>query len=192
MTNLDERNPKEMIEEIISNLINTEKIATLEFEESNGKGEYTKLDLFDISGLRDFYETLIKLRQWDDSFVGNYSFKKRLVKVNKYLDVETRAKHSDMLKPHIIRGLFLELEVCFIPHRFVEIGKTRKGIYSVPVLEPPKDPESLGLPGSSDIIWSTVQEIDSMTCVAISCRGEQAWLKDWIQRASSWEYVKVE
>ena len=148
--------------------------------------------MFDIAGLRDFYETLIRLEQWDDHFTGDFSYKTRLVKVNKYLDVETRAKHADMLEPHIIRGLFLELEVCFIPHRYVEIGKARQGIYSVPVLEPPLNPEKLGLPSHNDIIWSTVREINAMTCVAISCRGNQAWLKDWITKASSWEYVEVE
>lgn len=191
MTNL-KKTSKETIDAIISNLTATEQRAMEEFEASNGKGDYTKLDLFDIAGLRDLYETLIKLEQWDDSFSGNYSFKKRLVKINRYLDAETRAKHSDMLKPHIIRGLFLELEVCLIPHRFIKVGKAIKGIYSVPVLEPPLHPEELGLPSNDEVIWSTVREVDAMYCVAISCRGDQAWLREWIQRASAWDYVKVE
>lgn len=188
----NQKSTREVISEYVEKLGTILVAATDDVETNNGKGEYSKLDLFDVNGLRDFYETILKLEQWDDSFEGDYAFKKRLVKVNKFLDVVTREEHKDMLIPHVIRGLFLELEVCLIPKRFVKIGKARKGISSVEVLIPPSNPESLGLPGNNEVLWGTIREVDSNYYAAISCRNEQAWLKNWITRASSWEYVRVE
>lgn len=185
------KSTKEVISEYVENLGTILVAATDDVEKNKGKGEYSKLDLFDVNGIRDFYETILKLEQWDDSFDGNFSFKKRLVKVNKYLDVITREQHKDMLFPHVIRGLFLELEVCLIPRKFIKTGKARKGISSVEVLVPPLNPESLGLPGNDEVLWGTIREVSNDYCVAISCRGNQAWLKDWITRASSWEYVRI-
>lgn len=187
----NQKSTKEIISEYVENLGTILIAATDDVEKNNGKGEYSKLDLFDVNGLRDFYEAVLKLEQWDDSFEGNFAFKKRLVKVNKYLDVVTREAHKDMLMPHVIRGLFLELEVCLIPRKFIKTGKVRKGISSVEVLIPPSNPESLGLPGNNEVLWGTIREVDSDYCVAISCRGDQHWLKDWITRASSWEYVRI-
>ena len=187
----NQKSTREIISEYVDKLGTVLVAATDDVAENNGKGEYSKLDLFDVNGVHDFYEAILRLEQWDDSFEGNFAFKKRLVKVNKYLDVVTREEHKDMLIPHVIRGLFLELEVCLIPRKFVKIGKARKGISSVEVLIPPSDPESLGLPGNNEVLWGTIRESGSDYYVAISCRGNQAWLKDWITRASSWEYVRV-
>ena len=185
------KSTKEVISEYVENLGTILVAATDDVEKNKGKGEYSKLDLFDVNGIRDFYETILKLEQWDDSFDGNFSFKKRLVKVNKYLDVITREQHKDMLFPHVIRGLFLELEVCLIPRKFIKVGKARKGNYSVEILIPPTDPESLGLPGNDEVIWGTIREVGPDYCAVISCRDDQNWLKDWITRASSWEYVRI-
>lgn len=185
------KSAKEIISEYVDSLGTTLVTVTDDVEKNNGKGEYSKLDLFDVNGVKDFYETILKLEQWDDDFDGNFAFKRRLVKVNKYLDVITREQHKDMLVPHIIRGLFLELEVCLIPRRFIGTSKAVKGIHSIEILVPPRDPESLGLPGLDEVAWGTIKEIDSNYCVAISCRGNQHWIKNWITRASSWEYVRI-
>lgn len=187
----NQKSTREVLSEYVENLGTVLVAATDDVEKNNGKGEYSKLDLFDVNGIRDFYEAVLRLEQWDDSFDGNFAFKKRLVKVNKYLDVVTRDAHKDMLIPHVIRGLFLELEVCLIPRKFIKTGKVRKGISSVEILVPPVHPETLGLPGDNEVIWGTIRETDSDYCVAISCRGNQAWLKEWITRASSWEYVRI-
>lgn len=187
----NQKSMKEIISEYVENLGTILVTATDDVEKNNGKGEYSKLDLFDVNGVRDFYETILKLEQWDDSFDGNFAFKKRLVKVNKYLDVVTREAHKDMLIPHVIRGLFLELEVCLIPKKFVKVGKVRKGNSSVEVLIPPSDPRSLGLPGNDEVLWGTIRPTESDYCVAISCRNNQEWIREWITRASSWEYVRI-
>ena len=187
----NQKSTKEIISEYVDNLGTILVAATDDVEKNNGKGEYSKLDLFDVNGIREFYEAVLKLEQWDDSFEGNFVFKKRLVKVNKYLDIITREQHKNTLIPHVIRGLFLELEVCLISRKFVKTGKARKGIRSIDVLIPPMHPEELGLPGNDEVIWSTIREVSADYCVAISCRNEQAWMKDWITRASSGEYVRI-
>lgn len=187
----NQKSTREIISEYVDKLGTILVTATDDVEKNGGKGEYSKLDLFDVNGVRDFYETVLKLEQWDDSFEGNFAFKKRLVKVNKYLDVVTKEAHKDSLIPHVIRGLFLELEVCLIPRKFITTKKVRKGISSVDVLVPPTDPKSLGLPDRTEVLWGTIRETDSDYCVALSCRGNQSWLGEWITRASSWEYVRV-
>ena len=106
----NQKSTREIISEYIENLGTILVAATDDVEKNNGKGEYSRLDLFDVNGIKDFYETILKLEQWDDHFEGNFTFKKRLVKVNKYLDVITKEEHKDTLIPHVIRGLFLELE----------------------------------------------------------------------------------
>lgn len=189
---LQTKSKKEMIEDLCANL--THVIADQEdyVAENGTNGEVSKLDMFDSRAVLDFYKTIIELEQWDDEFEGNYSYKRRLVKINKYLDIVTATAHKDMLKPHLLRGLFLELEVCLIPNKFISVGKVRKGNHTVPVLIAPRNPEEFGLPGKDEVLWGTIREVDANNCAVISCRGDQKWLKDWITYARSWEYVKVD
>lgn len=199
MTNkvFESQSVEEMIQNLIKNLSQRSSEIQEDYEKNKKESSYTALDVHDAVGLLDLYTTLLNLRQWDDNFDpkvdGICPFRTRLVKVKKFIDPITRIEHADSLKMHLVGGMFLELEICFIPSKFVKVGKAVRGTESIPVLFPPSEPDLLGLPSNKEVIWSTVRDIgNSNYYAAIACRGNQAWMKEWLTRASSWEYVLVE
>ena len=174
---------KEKYNSIISFL--KERVEQDQQEVENHSEEVTRLDAYDSQMLLSFYIKLFELEQWDDKFSGNYCFKDRVIKINRYIDKLTLLKE----KPELITicGLFMETEVCLIPMRFVKfIGTGNNRTALLPV-----DPVSVGLPSHDEVAYNTFRECTGTYGVCLSKR-KNSWLHDFVKTSKSWEYVKVD
>lgn len=161
-----------------------------EYYESNGYEngkDITKRDVYFTSMMAKMQKEIFRLRQWED--VGE-TFARRLINPKRFLT----EVHKKLYDPtyFVFSGLWLEVEVYFLPMRYVKVGKTRKGNHSVTYFQPPVDPEKLGLPSGDEVAYNTFRPVTHTYGVCISLRGNQEWLKKFIPYARSWDYLKVD
>jgi len=143
-----------------------------EFEQSGKKDS----SFYVVPALAQLLEKAMEIGQYDTK-TSEVRKVRRVLKINRYIPRFMIDYHG--AESVFLEGLYMVVEGYLIPtERYKEYVKGWKT---------GAKPEDFGLPSESEVLYTTIKEIDTGTCFAL-CRS---WLTEIVRAPHHWSYLHL-